>query len=124
MLETNAFFFFTSRRRHTRFDCDWSSDVCSSDLVIAGDTTLSEITPKLEKLFSGWKPGQTPEKNVRPVQLPPKSIVYMMDKPGAQQSIIMVGNIAPPQNNPNEIAIEAMNDALGGLFLSRIDRKS
>src|SRR2546430_3136226 len=24
--------FFSSRRRHTRFDCDWSSDVCSSDL--------------------------------------------------------------------------------------------
>src|SRR2546427_1180990 len=29
------FFFFSSRRRHTRFDCDWSSDVCSSDLVPA-----------------------------------------------------------------------------------------
>src|SRR6266567_4555122 len=28
----NCFFFFSSRRRHTRFDCDWSSDVCSSDL--------------------------------------------------------------------------------------------
>src|SRR2546430_7685380 len=26
-------FFFSSRRRHTRFDCDWSSDVCSSDLA-------------------------------------------------------------------------------------------
>src|SRR6266478_9158225 len=31
------FFFFSSRRRHTRFDCDWSSDVCSSDLL--GATT-------------------------------------------------------------------------------------
>src|SRR2546430_6608346 len=29
------FFFFSSRRRHTRFDCDWSSDVCSSDLDVA-----------------------------------------------------------------------------------------
>src|SRR2546430_5636978 len=29
-------FFFSSRSRHTRFDCDWSSDVCSSDLVEAG----------------------------------------------------------------------------------------
>src|SRR5438270_5630298 len=29
---TQIFFFFSSRRRHTRFDCDWSSDVCSSDL--------------------------------------------------------------------------------------------
>src|SRR5215204_2070778 len=31
------FFFFSSRRRHTRSLCDWSSDVCSSDLVGAGD---------------------------------------------------------------------------------------
>src|SRR2546430_3763839 len=38
-------FFFSSRRRHTRFDCDWSSDVCSSDLqgpprvgLLVGDT--------------------------------------------------------------------------------------
>src|SRR5688572_31310929 len=37
------FFFFSSRRRHTRFDCDWSSDVCSSDLERLADT---------EKLFS------------------------------------------------------------------------
>src|SRR5256886_3457186 len=29
-------FFFSSRRRHTRFDCDWSSDVCSSDLLSGG----------------------------------------------------------------------------------------
>src|SRR6266853_4242168 len=28
-----VFFFFSSRRRHTSFDCDWSSDVCSSDLA-------------------------------------------------------------------------------------------
>src|SRR3989475_5270283 len=33
MLFSCLFFFFSSRRRHTRFDCDWSSDVCSSDLV-------------------------------------------------------------------------------------------
>src|SRR2546427_8726106 len=31
---SHFFFFFSSRRRHTRFDCDWSSDVCSSDLVL------------------------------------------------------------------------------------------
>src|SRR6266478_8994616 len=31
-----SLFFFSSRRRHTRFDCDWSSDVCSSDLRQAG----------------------------------------------------------------------------------------
>src|SRR5437588_6726914 len=30
-----VFFFFSSRRRHTRSLCDWSSDVCSSDLSFA-----------------------------------------------------------------------------------------
>src|SRR5256886_9349232 len=34
------FVFFSSRRRHTRFDCDWSSDVCSSDLWVAERATL------------------------------------------------------------------------------------
>src|SRR5256886_561008 len=32
-LQSSSSFFFSSRRRHTRFDCDWSSDVCSSDLL-------------------------------------------------------------------------------------------
>src|SRR6267142_6010714 len=32
MKENVFFFFFSSRRRHTRLTCDWSSDVCSSDL--------------------------------------------------------------------------------------------
>src|SRR5256886_12713915 len=31
-MSSYVIFFFSSRRRHTRFDCDWSSDVCSSDL--------------------------------------------------------------------------------------------
>src|SRR5205085_7617510 len=35
-------FFFSSRRRHTRFDCDWSSDVCSSDLIEDGLTLQSD----------------------------------------------------------------------------------
>src|SRR2546430_10201747 len=32
--------FFSSRRRHTRFDCDWSSDVCSSDLLTVDDLEM------------------------------------------------------------------------------------
>src|SRR5256886_4438712 len=38
-------FFFSSRRRHTRFDCDWSSDVCSSDLTSPGSSSwLDAVT--------------------------------------------------------------------------------
>src|SRR2546427_4864695 len=45
---TYDFFFFSSRRRHTRFDCDWSSDVCSSDL--AENTVKVHVTAILKKL--------------------------------------------------------------------------
>src|SRR5688572_22964345 len=36
-------FFFSSRRRHTRFDCDWSSDVCSSDLEFLAGGELVQV---------------------------------------------------------------------------------
>src|SRR2546427_8999519 len=39
MILYSCCFFFSSRRRHTRFDCDWSSDVCSSDLLRDGRIT-------------------------------------------------------------------------------------
>lgn len=93
----------------------------NATLVIAGDTTLAEIKPKLEKLFANWKAGQIPKKNIAGVSLPQKSAVYLIDKPGAIQSIIITGSVAPPRSNPQEIPIEAMNDALGGTFSSRLN---
>src|SRR2546427_371026 len=42
------FFFFSSRRRHTIFDCDWSSDVCSSDLL---QRKLQALIPVPEAFF-------------------------------------------------------------------------
>src|SRR5260370_3070741 len=43
MRDSPLFFFFSSRRRHTRFKCDWSSDVCSSDLSF-GFSSSSTVT--------------------------------------------------------------------------------
>src|SRR2546430_9853168 len=41
-------FFFSSRRRHTRFDCDWSSDVCSSDLNDQNANSDPNAPPSME----------------------------------------------------------------------------
>src|SRR5260370_21070392 len=40
---TRNLFFFSSRRRHTRFKCDWSSDVCSSDLLDYTGLTMEQL---------------------------------------------------------------------------------
>src|SRR5256886_3339666 len=45
------FFFFSSRRRHTRFDCDWSSDVCSSDLRNASSASDCDSVSKRYRRF-------------------------------------------------------------------------
>src|SRR2546427_941499 len=45
LLFSFLFFFFSSRRRHTRFDCDWSSDVCSSDLSATARRKLPLAAP-------------------------------------------------------------------------------
>jgi zinc protease len=93
----------------------------NSTLIVVGDTTLKEVTPKLEKLFAGWKSGSVPAKDVKAVPVASKSAVYLIDKPGALQSVIIAGVVAPPRGNPQEIAIEAMNNSLGGMFGARLN---
>jgi zinc protease len=90
-------------------------------LIIVGDATLDEIKPKLETLFAGWKRGDVPTKNLAKVQPPQKADVYLIDKPGALQSVIIAGTIAPPKNSPQELALDVMNSALGGQFNSRLN---
>ena len=90
-------------------------------LVIVGDTTLAEIRPKIEKLFQGWPAGTVPAKDVKPVALRAKPVVYIMDKPQAPQSVVICGHPATPSADPDAIAIETMNDILGGDFVSRIN---
>src|SRR5256885_7084379 len=46
------FFFFSSRRRHTRLQGDWSSDVCSSDLLMAMRRSLGE---QMNSHYAGWR---------------------------------------------------------------------
>ena len=93
----------------------------NATLVVVGDTTLAEIQPKLETLFSGWRSGTVPQKNIATTPIPNKQSVYLIDKPGAIQSVILAGFLAPPKANPDELSIESMNTVLGGAFISRLN---
>jgi zinc protease len=91
-----------------------------AEMVVVGDTTMDEIKPKLEKAFGRWQPGATPEKNIPDVGHQGGERVYVIDRPEAEQSIILAGNVAPPFGTGNEIAREAMNEIIGGSPTSRI----
>jgi zinc protease len=93
----------------------------NATLVVVGDTTLAEIRPKLEALFARWQRGDVPKKALPNVDLPAKPRVFLIDRPGAEQTTIIAGHLVPAKEPDGEIAIDAMNDILGGAFTSRIN---
>ncbi|MCX8160553.1 MAG: insulinase family protein [Candidatus Saccharicenans sp.] len=92
-----------------------------STLIVTGDITLAEIKPKLEKIFQTWRPGEVPRKNLAPVRPRSNPTVYLIDKPGAPQSMVMAGLPVPSPADPDDLAIDLMNFILGGDFVSRIN---
>ena len=93
----------------------------NATLIIVGDITLDELKPKLENLLKTWKSGQVPKKNIAEVKLPAKSIIYLMDRPGSIQSLVLAGNVTAPFGQMNEASVNLMNSIIGGEFTSRIN---
>ena len=93
----------------------------NATLLVVGDTTLAEIKPLLEKSFAGWKAGEVPKKVLATVAPQEKSVVYLVDRPGALQSVIVGAQLAPPRNSPESLPLEIVNDVFGGTFSSRIN---
>jgi predicted Zn-dependent peptidase len=92
-------------------------------ILVAGDTTLAEITAQLDKVFGDWKaPAVARGTKVIPaVAAQPSPRVFLIDKPGAQQSLILAGELAPPTTADNNLQIQTMNSAFGGMFTSRLN---
>ena len=91
-------------------------------LFVVGDTTMDEILPLLNQHFGGWAENRmaAPEKNIAEVAMR-RGGVYLIDKPGAPQSLILAGHVAPPTGVDNNIDILTMNDVIGGSFTARVN---
>jgi zinc protease len=94
----------------------------NATLVVAGDTTLAEIQPLLEARLGNWHaPAEArPAKNVAAVALPSQPRVYLIDKPDAEQTLILAANVAPPSSDPDIEAMRTVNTALGGSASARL----
>jgi zinc protease len=93
----------------------------NATLLVVGDTTLAQIKPKLERVFGSWKAGDVPKKNVPQVEQPAKNTVYLIDRPGSGQSVIFGAQLGPPENDPDAIPLDLVNNIFGGNFSSRIN---
>ena len=93
----------------------------NATLIVVGDVTMAELEPALEARFAGWEPGATPRKNLGAVGHQAESVVYLINRPDSEQSIIFAGHVAPPKSDVRDLQIETMNNVLGGGFTARIN---
>lgn len=94
-------------------------------LAVAGDFKPEEIAAKLDARMEGWTVPAGAK--VPPVPKPshaPVAGLYMVDKPDVNQGRVTMGQLGIERGNPDEYAIEMMNDVLGGSgFTSRITNR-
>jgi zinc protease len=95
----------------------------TSVLLVVGDTTLQQVQPLLEARFGAWRaPAEAPpKKNLADVQLAAKARVFLLDRPGAEQSQIVAATVAPTRADPDYIRFVALDTLLGGNFSSRLN---
>ena len=92
-------------------------------IIVVCDTTLAQIMPLLEASFGNW-PQDRMARPVKPsldVGAAPKPTIYLIDRPGSPQSIITAGEVLGVKGRDDVIALRAVNDVIGGSFLSRIN---
>lgn len=91
-------------------------------LVVAGDVSDKELRQLVGNLFGSWTKPAAAAVLVHPVEpASTKARVVLVDKPGAPQTALALISIGPRAANPMAHSVDVMNDALGGLFTSRIN---
>tara|TARA_Y100000814_G_scaffold245517_1_gene190679 strand:- start:2397 stop:3563 length:1167 start_codon:yes stop_codon:yes gene_type:complete len=94
----------------------------NATLFVVGDTSLDEVKTVLEDEFGKWQAkGSKGIKQIAQASLPEQGRTVIIDRPGSQQSLILAAHLAPPTGIDNNIAIETMNQTLGGAFTARVN---
>lgn len=100
-----------------------TADPRKATLVIAGDITLEEARTLATTALGGWKtPGTSaagPASAADPARPPTR--IFLVDKPEAAQSVMMIGAPGVARSSPDYAAITLMNTILGGSFSARLN---
>jgi zinc protease len=93
-----------------------------STLIIAGDVDVESILPHIERTWGNWSGSAISIEH--PIAEPARhaSAIYVVDKPGAVQSILSVGRLWRGRSDPTYYPSLVGNRVLGGDFLSRINQ--
>lgn len=100
-------------RQHFRPNNAW--------VVVVGDVTPGQVRELLERNFGGWSGGSVVSANWPAISQIEQRIVYIVDKPGAPQSVIRIGCVGVERTTKDYFALQVLNTILGGSFTSRLN---
>ncbi|HYY58024.1 MAG TPA: pitrilysin family protein, partial [Pyrinomonadaceae bacterium] len=93
----------------------------NATLIAVGDVYPDALAGRLEEAFARWESADVPQTSI---DAPPKSRaagIYVVDRPGAAQSVLVIGQVGPPRETPDYFPLLLMNTMLGGQFTSRLN---
>jgi zinc protease len=113
-----------SNRKLNRDDLQkfWAQNFVPNNaaLVVSGQMSVEEMKGLAERTFGTWTPG-TPAQPSLGAPATTRARIVFVDKPGAPQTQLRVASIGVPRSTPDYEPLRVMNEALGGLFSSRIN---
>jgi zinc protease len=95
----------------------------NAKLLVVGDITLAEAQRLVAERFGAWGRETAPPAPAAAAAAPPVArTIYLVDKPGAAQSVIRIGNVGVSRSSPDYFPLEVLNTILGGSFTSRLNQ--
>jgi len=91
-------------------------------ILIVGDVTLAAARRLLTARLGAWERGSVPALPGAGAPAPASRAVYLVDKPGAAQSVIRIGHVGVARTTPDYFALQVLNTILGGSFTSRLNQ--
>ena len=91
-------------------------------LLIVGDITMSEARRLATERLGSWARGDVPLLPLATAPAPAPRTIYLVDKPGAAQSVIRIGHVGVPRSTPDYAALQVLNTIVGGSFTSRLNQ--
>jgi zinc protease len=93
----------------------------NATLIVVGDVRADMLVWQLERAFARWERAQVPAISIGEPPERAGANLYLVDKPGAAQSVIVIGQVGPPRSTPDYFPLMVMNTMLGGQFTSRLN---
>ena len=105
------------------FESQYAPDI--ANLIVAGDVSCAEVVDLAENIFKSWsnrsQHNEIPDpKNYNESERP--STVFLIDKPGAAQSVIRAGHVTVPRDHEDYFSLQILNFIFGGQFSARLNQ--